>query len=151
MVNDSGNLISDSRKSLFITSLPFLQVKSGTIFDNFLIADDVEEAEKFGTETWGATKVINWVYFHSNVLNSDDVRLTGVVFLYQGPEKNMKDQQEEEERKKREDEEKSKKDDNEEDEEDENEEDEPEEEEHTEETPEEEEEGDDDVPHKDEL
>lgn len=34
-----------------------LQVKSGTIFDNFLITDDVKEAEDFGNETWGATKV----------------------------------------------------------------------------------------------
>jgi len=34
-----------------------LQVKSGTIFDNFLICDDVKEAEDFGNETWGATKV----------------------------------------------------------------------------------------------
>lgn len=35
----------------------FVQVKSGTIFDNFLITDDVKEAEEFGKETWGATKV----------------------------------------------------------------------------------------------
>lgn len=35
----------------------FVQVKSGTIFDNFLISDDVKEAEEFGKETWGATKV----------------------------------------------------------------------------------------------
>lgn len=33
-----------------------VQVKSGTIFDNVLIADDEEYAEEFGTETWGATK-----------------------------------------------------------------------------------------------
>ncbi len=33
-------------------------MKTGTIFDNLLITDDVEEAEKFGAETWGATKVI---------------------------------------------------------------------------------------------
>jgi len=86
-----------------------------------------------------------------SVVHFDDVRINGFVFVYQGPEKNMKDQQEEEERKKREEEEKSKKDDNEEDEDDENEEDEPEEEEHTEEPPEEEEEGDDDTLTKDEL
>lgn len=35
----------------------FVQVKSGTIFDNFLITDDVKEAEEFGMKTWGATKV----------------------------------------------------------------------------------------------
>lgn len=35
----------------------FVQVKSGTIFDNFLISDDVKEAEEFGKETWGATNV----------------------------------------------------------------------------------------------
>lgn len=35
----------------------FVQVKSGTIFDNFLITDDVKEAEEFGKQTWGATKV----------------------------------------------------------------------------------------------
>lgn len=33
------------------------QVKSGTIFDNFLITDDVKEAEAIGQETWGVTKV----------------------------------------------------------------------------------------------
>merc|ERR1712012_150647 len=32
------------------------QVKSGTIFDNILITDDVEEAKKIGEETWGVTK-----------------------------------------------------------------------------------------------
>ena len=35
----------------------FCQVKSGTIFDNFQITDDIKEAEDFATETWGATKV----------------------------------------------------------------------------------------------
>ncbi|KAI7791103.1 calreticulin 3a [Triplophysa rosa] len=69
-----------------VIGLDLWQVKSGTIFDNFLITDDVQEAETFGTDTWGVTKE---------------------------PEKKMKDQQEEEERKNREDEEKSKKDDNE--------------------------------------
>lgn len=49
------------------------QVKSGTIFDNILITDDVEFAEQVGTETWGATK---------------------------DPEKAMKDKIDEEERKK---------------------------------------------------
>lgn len=33
------------------------QVRSGTIFDNFLITDDEEYAEKFGKATWGETKV----------------------------------------------------------------------------------------------
>jgi calreticulin len=32
------------------------QVKSGTIFDNILVTDDEKYAEKFGAETWGATK-----------------------------------------------------------------------------------------------
>lgn len=32
------------------------QVKSGTIFDNILVTDDVEYASKFGADTWGATK-----------------------------------------------------------------------------------------------
>uniref|UniRef100_A0A3B4AN36 Calreticulin n=1 Tax=Periophthalmus magnuspinnatus TaxID=409849 RepID=A0A3B4AN36_9GOBI len=35
---------------------PEYKVKSGTIFDNFLITDDVKEAEDIGKETWGATK-----------------------------------------------------------------------------------------------
>merc|ERR1712008_396772 len=47
------------------------QVKSGTIFDNVLITDDVAEAKKIGDETWGATK---------------------------DPEKAMKDSQDEEEK-----------------------------------------------------
>lgn len=35
----------------------FRQVKSGTIFDNFLITDDEEYAQKVGDEVWGVTKV----------------------------------------------------------------------------------------------
>lgn len=34
-----------------------IQVKSGTIFDNFLITNDPKLAEEVGNETWGATKV----------------------------------------------------------------------------------------------
>ncbi|KAG7319869.1 hypothetical protein KOW79_017012 [Hemibagrus wyckioides] len=55
-----------------VLGLDLWQVKSGTIFDNFLITDDVNEAEKFGKETWGVTK---------------------------GPEKKMKDEQDEKKRK----------------------------------------------------
>ncbi|GFR80454.1 calreticulin [Elysia marginata] len=58
------------------------QVKSGTIFDNVLITDDVDYAEEFGKETWGKTK---------------------------DPEKKMKEAQDEEERVKREEEEKKQK------------------------------------------
>merc|ERR1719259_1454209 len=36
--------------------LDLWQVKSGTIFDNFLITDDPEHAKKVGEETFGATK-----------------------------------------------------------------------------------------------
>ncbi|XP_003388074.1 PREDICTED: calreticulin-like [Amphimedon queenslandica] len=58
-----------------VIGIDIWQVKSGTIFDNFLITDDEAYAETFGRETWGATK---------------------------DPEKKMKDAQDEEERKKRE-------------------------------------------------
>lgn len=34
-----------------------LQVKAGTIFDNFLITDDEKFAEEVGNETFGKTKV----------------------------------------------------------------------------------------------
>ena len=53
------------------------QVKSGTIFDNVLITDDVDHAKKVGEETWGETK---------------------------DPEKKMKEEQDEEEKKKAEEE-----------------------------------------------
>lgn len=36
--------------------LELWQVRSGTIFDNFLITDDEEYAQKFGKATWGETK-----------------------------------------------------------------------------------------------
>uniref|UniRef100_A0A8K9UTA4 Calreticulin n=1 Tax=Oncorhynchus mykiss TaxID=8022 RepID=A0A8K9UTA4_ONCMY len=104
-----------------VLGLDLWQVKSGTIFDNFLIGDDIKEAEEFGNETWGATKE---------------------------PEKKMKDAQEEEERKAREEEEKSKKD-TADDEGDEDEDDEPEEED--DDSPMEEEEGEDPKKDKDEL
>jgi calreticulin len=58
------------------------QVKSGTIFDNVLVTDDVETAKAFAEETWGATK---------------------------DAEKKMKEKQEEEERKKNEEEDKKRK------------------------------------------
>ncbi|TNN61734.1 Calreticulin [Liparis tanakae] len=40
-----------------VLGLDLWQVKSGTIFDNLLITDDVKEAEEFGKDTWGATMV----------------------------------------------------------------------------------------------
>merc|ERR1712053_53700 len=66
------------------------QVKSGTIFDNILITDDVDEAKKIGDETWGVTK---------------------------DAEKKMKDEQDEEEKKKAEEEAKNAEDEEDEDEE----------------------------------
>ncbi|XP_068197617.1 calreticulin-like [Antennarius striatus] len=39
-----------------VIGLDLWQVKSGTIFDNFLITDDVKEAEDIAMETWGVTK-----------------------------------------------------------------------------------------------
>ncbi|XP_026179590.1 calreticulin-like [Mastacembelus armatus] len=74
-----------------VLGLDLWQVKSGTIFDNFLITDDVKEAEEFGKKTWGATEE---------------------------PEKKMKEEQENMERKLREEEEKNKNKDAEEDEDD---------------------------------
>lgn len=62
--------------------LDLWQVKSGTIFDNFLITDDEKFAEEHATKTWGVTK--------------------------EG-EKKMKELQDEEERKKQEEEEKKRK------------------------------------------
>ena len=42
---------------LILTHLvTFPQVKSGTIFDSFLITDDEKYAEEVGNETWGETK-----------------------------------------------------------------------------------------------
>ncbi|XP_057270248.1 calreticulin-like, partial [Pezoporus wallicus] len=42
--------------SFGVIGLDLWQVKSGTIFDNFLITDDEKLAEEIGNETWGATK-----------------------------------------------------------------------------------------------
>ncbi|XP_068604460.1 calreticulin-like isoform X1 [Brachionichthys hirsutus] len=39
-----------------VLGLDLWQVKSGSIFDNFLITDDVKEAEDIAMETWGVTK-----------------------------------------------------------------------------------------------
>uniref|UniRef100_A0A8B9BYM5 Calreticulin n=1 Tax=Anser brachyrhynchus TaxID=132585 RepID=A0A8B9BYM5_9AVES len=61
---------------------PEYKVKSGTIFDNFLITDDEKFAEEFGNDTWGATKEA---------------------------ERKMKEQQDEEQRKKQEEEDKQRK------------------------------------------
>merc|ERR1712212_1320538 len=44
------------KENVCIVGLDLWQVKSGTIFDNFLVSDDIEEAKKIGEETWGVTK-----------------------------------------------------------------------------------------------
>jgi len=75
-----------------IIGLDLWQVKSGTIFDNFLVGDDPAEAKKIGDELWKNTSKA---------------------------ERAMKDKQDEEERKQMEEEEKSKKADEEDEEEDE--------------------------------
>ncbi|XP_054419493.1 calreticulin [Pteronotus mesoamericanus] len=65
-----------------VLGLDLWQVKSGTIFDNFLITNDEAYAEQFGNETWGVTKAA---------------------------EKQMKDKQDEEQRLKEEEEDKKRK------------------------------------------
>ncbi|XP_064786087.1 calreticulin 3b [Oncorhynchus masou masou] len=104
-----------------VLGLDLWQVKSGTIFDNFLVSDDVKEAEEFGAETWGVTKE---------------------------PEKKMK--QEEDDKKRKEEDEKNKEQATEAEEEGEDEEGEDEEDEEEEETPEEGTE-EEEAPEKDEL
>ncbi|XP_066491631.1 calreticulin-3 [Tiliqua scincoides] len=43
-------------KNISVIGLDLWQVRSGTIFDNFLVTDDEAYAEEFGDETWGETK-----------------------------------------------------------------------------------------------
>lgn len=43
-------------QNIGVIGLDLWQVKSGTIFDNFLITDDEKYAEEFGNETWQKTK-----------------------------------------------------------------------------------------------
>eukprot|EP00061_Rhincodon_typus_P015843 g43750.t1 len=43
-------------ENIGVIGLDLWQVKSGTIFDNFLITNDERYAEEFGKETWGKTK-----------------------------------------------------------------------------------------------
>ncbi|KAL4658873.1 calreticulin-3 [Arapaima gigas] len=75
-VRVSGSHLCDSEdRDCSNLVLQFIQVKSGTIFDNFIITDDEKTAEDFAKETWGLTKE---------------------------PEKKMKEQIDEEERKLRE-------------------------------------------------
>ncbi|KAJ3599633.1 hypothetical protein NHX12_033589 [Muraenolepis orangiensis] len=45
--------------SFGVMGLDLWQVKSGTIFDNFLITNDPNLAEEVGNETWGQTKLSN--------------------------------------------------------------------------------------------
>jgi len=79
---DNPEYEADDKLYLFndmsFLGLDLWQVKSGTIFDNFLITDDASVAEQAGKDTWEVTK---------------------------DAEKKMKDQQDEEERKKNEEEE----------------------------------------------
>ncbi|XP_077463036.1 calreticulin [Stigmatopora argus] len=114
--------------SVGVIGLDLWQVKSGTIFDNFLITNDPKLAEEVGADTWGKTK---------------------------DAEKKMKDSQDEEERKIREEEDKQRREEAKDDDDDEDgeEKDEEDEEEEGEENEDEEEEDEDDAesPMKDEL
>lgn len=42
------------------------QVKSGTLFDNVLIADDPDYAKKLAEDTWGKHKDVCWFFAFSN-------------------------------------------------------------------------------------
>ncbi|KAJ8012302.1 hypothetical protein DPEC_G00067250 [Dallia pectoralis] len=57
---DNPDYSSDSEiysfHSIGVIGLDLWQVKSGTIFDNFLITDDATLAEEVGNDTWGQTK-----------------------------------------------------------------------------------------------
>uniref|UniRef100_A0A8C4TTG7 Calreticulin 3 n=1 Tax=Falco tinnunculus TaxID=100819 RepID=A0A8C4TTG7_FALTI len=44
-------------ENISIIGLDIWQVRSGTIFNNFLVIDDKAYAEDFGYETWGETKI----------------------------------------------------------------------------------------------
>uniref|UniRef100_A0A8D0GXN3 Calreticulin 3 n=1 Tax=Sphenodon punctatus TaxID=8508 RepID=A0A8D0GXN3_SPHPU len=50
-----------SYDNISVIGLDLWQVRSGTIFDNFLITDNEEYAEEFGDDTWGETKLGNCV------------------------------------------------------------------------------------------
>ncbi|XP_067893245.1 calreticulin-like isoform X2 [Heterodontus francisci] len=58
---DNPEYISDANMYKYdnvgVLGLDLWQVKSGTIFDNFLITNDVKYAEEYGNQTWGITKV----------------------------------------------------------------------------------------------
>lgn len=86
------------------------QVKSGTIFDNFLITDDVKEAEDIGNETWGVTKVgalLTVLFFFYLFCACIKIMVINSYWLSpQEPEKKMKEEQDDVKRK--EDEEKNK-------------------------------------------
>ena len=43
-------------KDLKYVGFELWQVKSGTILDNIIVADSLDEAFKFADDTWGATK-----------------------------------------------------------------------------------------------
>uniref|UniRef100_A0A4W3KE19 Calreticulin n=1 Tax=Callorhinchus milii TaxID=7868 RepID=A0A4W3KE19_CALMI len=113
-----------SFKSIGVLGLDLWQVKSGTIFDNFLITDDEKYAETFGSETWGQTKE---------------------------PEQKMKEIQDKEESEKRKEEEQKSKEEEDGDEDEDAEEEEEEEDEEEEKKEEEEDAPEDTVPEKDEL
>jgi calreticulin len=44
------------QKDIKYVGFELWQVKSGTIFDNIIVTDSLEEAKKFAEATWGKTK-----------------------------------------------------------------------------------------------
>lgn len=57
-------------------------MKSGTIFDNFVITDDVKEAEDIGKETWGVTKVYYEYFFPAHVSYLQSVGVLLMQFIH---------------------------------------------------------------------
>ncbi len=137
-----------------------LQVKSGTIFDNFLITNDPNLAEEVGNDTWGKTKVRQRLlsFQTTSMPVSCSLIIMGCMCVciwndclncphihpLQDAEKKMKESQEEEERKKREEEDSKRREEAKEEDEDEEEKDEEEEDEEEEEGEEQEDEEEDD-------
>lgn len=55
-------------------------MKSGTIFDNFVITDDAKEAEDIGKETWGVTRVCFAYFFLAHVSYVQSVGVANAIY-----------------------------------------------------------------------
>jgi len=62
-----------------------IQVKAGSVFDNFLICDDPAYAKQVVEEIWSKNREVGLIIFLTNVVNLHHSFFLSSMFVFQNP------------------------------------------------------------------